>query len=349
MNRSILLTLIAAITVLGQGFAAGPSNMFLSQPKHIFVSNRILAKVNGQPISVIDVMKQMDMFFYRQFPQYANSIEARYQFYDMSWKKVLEDLIDKELIKADAKEVKLPISHGEVRQEIENIFGPNIIANLDKAGLSYEEAFELTKEDILFKKMMMARVNSIVLRSITPQMVMDYYKTWAEKNAKPETWTYQVVSVRGDGEETSSAIANTIHYLLKDKDVELSQLKGLLNPDEFEMCSISQEYTLSPNEISESYREALSKLAPDTYSEPIVQKSRASKSKVYRIFYLKEVDKGGALPFYEVQNRLRDQLIDKEMMVEQNKYLDRLRKHFKVHIDDLLSQIPDDFKPFTLK
>ena len=348
MKKFFALALLVVGFLPGQASAA-PSSMFLSQPKHIFVNNRILAKVNGQPISVIDVMKQMDMFFYRQFPQYANSVDARYQFYDMSWKKVLEDLIDKELIKADAKEVQLPITHGEVRQEIENIFGPNIIANLDKAGLTYEEAFDLTKEDILFKKMMMARVNSIVLRSVTPQMVVEHYKTWAEKNAKPEKWTYQVISVRGEGEETSQAIANTVHFLVQDKEVELSQLKGLLNPDEYELCSISDEYSLSPNEISESYREILATLKPDTYSEPIAQKSRASKSKVYRIFYLKEIEQGGAPPFYEVQNRLRDQIIDKEMASEQTKYLNRLRKHFKVHIDDVLSSIPDDFKPFSLK
>lgn len=349
MNRSIFLTLVAALFMLGQLAAVSANSMFLAQPKHIFVNNRILAKINGQPISVIDVMKQVDMFFYRQFPQYANSPEARYQFYNMSWKRALEDLIDKELIKADAKEVNLPMTHGEVRQEIENIFGPNIIANLDKAGLTYEEAFDLTKEDILFKKMMMARVNSIVLRSITPQMVVDHYKTWAEQNSQPEKWIYQVISVRGGGNEASSTIANTVHHLLRDKDVELSQLKSLLHPDEFKLCSVSQEYSLSPSEISDSYREILSLLKPGAFSEPIAQKSRASKTDVYRIFYLKEIEKGGAPSFYEIQNRLRDQLVEKEMATEQAKYLSRLHHHFKVHIDDILNEIPDDFKPFTLK
>lgn len=348
MKKIIVNFLI--IVCFAQGhLSAQANNMFLSQPKHIFVNNRILAKVNGNPISVIDVMKQMDLFFYKQYPQYAKSPEARYQFYEMSWKKVFQDLIDKELIKADAKEVNLPITHGEVRQEIEMIFGPNIIANLDKAGISYEDAFEMTKEDLLFKKMIMARVNSIVLRSITPQMVMDYYQTWAEENKKPEKWTYQVITVRGDGVETSKAISDTVYHLLQDKDLELSQLPGLLSPDEFEMCSISQEYSLSPTEISESYREILSGLKPDTFSEPISQRSRASNSEVFRIFFLKEIEKGGSAPFADVQNRLRDQIIDKEIVVEQGRYLDRLHKHFKVHMDDILSKIPDDFKPFTLK
>lgn len=338
------------IVCLAQGhLSAQSNNMLFGQPKHIFVNNRILAKVNGNPISVIDVMKQMDLFFYKQFPQYAKSPEARYQFYEMSWKKVLQDLIDKELIKADAKEVKLSMTHGEVRQEIEMIFGPNIIANLDKAGISYEDAFEMTKEDLLFKKMIMARVNSVVLRSITPQMVLDHYKTWAEENKKPEKWTYQVITVRGDGLETSKAIAHTVHYLLQDKDVELSQLPGLLSPEEYELCSISQEYTLTPAEISESYRAILSELKPDTFSEPISQKSRASRSEVFRIFFLKSIEEGGVAPFTEVQNRLRDQIIDKEIVLEQTRYLERLHKHFKVHIDDILSNIPDDFKPFTLK
>src|ERR1700730_13068687 len=70
----------------------------------IVVNNRILAKVNGKEISVFDVMKKMDMLFYRQFPEYTSSMQARFQFYQVSWKRVLQDLIDKELIMADAEE-----------------------------------------------------------------------------------------------------------------------------------------------------------------------------------------------------------------------------------------------------
>ena len=73
---------------------------------HLAVNNRILAKVNDKAISVVDVMKKMDVLFYREFPQYTSSMQARYQFYKANWKHVLEELVSKELVMADAEENK---------------------------------------------------------------------------------------------------------------------------------------------------------------------------------------------------------------------------------------------------
>ena len=63
----------------------------------------------------------------------------------MNWKYVLQELIDKELILGDAEEKKVAITAGDVRQEMENMFGPNIIANLDKIGLSMDEALKIVR------------------------------------------------------------------------------------------------------------------------------------------------------------------------------------------------------------
>ncbi|MBA3815063.1 MAG: SurA N-terminal domain-containing protein, partial [Parachlamydiaceae bacterium] len=110
---------------------ADPFLFNTEQELQIVVNNRILAKVNGKAISVMDLMKKMDLLFYRQFPQYISSAQARYQFYQANWKHLLEEIIDKELILADAQDAKIPISAGDVRQEMEVLFGPNIISNLD--------------------------------------------------------------------------------------------------------------------------------------------------------------------------------------------------------------------------
>src|SRR5665647_380424 len=78
---------------------------------HILVNNRVLAKVNGKAISVIDVMKKMDVLFFRQFPQYTSSVPARFQYYQANWKNVVKDIVDKELILADAAENTLPVTN----------------------------------------------------------------------------------------------------------------------------------------------------------------------------------------------------------------------------------------------
>ena len=123
MKRTILLplTLLALLTASIE--AAAPQNLMMTQEEtmRITVNNRVLANVNGKPITVIDVMKRMDLVFLKQFAEYTNSPSARHQFYMANWKRTLNELIDKELILCDAKEMKMEVASGDVRQEMERL------------------------------------------------------------------------------------------------------------------------------------------------------------------------------------------------------------------------------------
>src|SRR5665647_2210950 len=108
-----LLTLTTSLSALmNEGKLKGPA-----VESKIFVNNRILARVNGKPISAYDVMKKMDIIFFKQFPEYMSSTEARFQFYTYNWAHELEEMVTKELILADAKESKVEVSGGDLRQE----------------------------------------------------------------------------------------------------------------------------------------------------------------------------------------------------------------------------------------
>ncbi len=323
-----------------------------SGKEHILVNNRILAKVNGKPISVIDVMKRMDVHFYKQYPQYIHMPEVRLQFYDMSWKQVLSELIDKELVLTDAKENKLPISNGDIRQEMEELFGPNIIANLDKAGLNYEEAWEMIKGDILIRRMFYVRVNSKAQRKITPQAIRDAYEVFSKENIRPEKWTYRVISFRGKDPTLAAEAANEAHRLLTQEKVPVESLEDRLKPLLTESSGVrynlSDEMTHAQKEISASYFDIVGPMKASQVSHPIVQQSRAEKAKVFRIFYVKNRDPGGIIPFHEVEAQLKEKLVEKEMEQEMDKYLAKLRKNYHVDNEEISKKIPDNFKPFTL-
>ncbi len=77
----------------------------------IVIQNSILTQVNGTPISVIDLKKKMDLVFHQNYPQLEDSTAARYQFYQTSWRHVLSEMIDHQLILADAKD-SLLVKHG---------------------------------------------------------------------------------------------------------------------------------------------------------------------------------------------------------------------------------------------
>lgn len=345
--KKIILLLMCSLASAQQS-----SFIFNNEPK-LLINNRILANVNGKAISVLDAMKKMDIVFFRQFPQYRNSVEARAQFYQMSWKDTLQQLIDKELIAADALEIKVEISNGDIRQEMENMFGPSIIDNLDSMGLSFEEAWDIIKDEILIKRMLYFRVNSRAIKAVTPNLIHEHYETFAKNNPRHSQWFYTVVSVQDKDVEKSAETAQHLYNLATEEKIPLASLvetmqqRGLVS--ESTRINISDEYSVSEKEISASHKEILAPLSPKAYSSPIAQKSRSDGSTVYRMFYLNESVTGGAVPFQEVEQKLINQLTDIAIAQETEKYLKKLRHHFRIEETDLKAITPSDFQPFVMK
>jgi hypothetical protein len=346
----ILLTNLGTFSLQGQN---APMLFGSKGERKIVVNNRILAKVNGKPISVLDIMKKMDMLFYRQYPEYAGNVEARNQFYTMYWKNALQECIDKELIMADAEEAKMEVSGGDVRQEMESLFGPNIIANLDKAGLSYDDATQMIKDDMIIKRMLGGRVNAVAVKMVTPQAVHAAYDDYLKSTDQTDQWVYQVISVRGDNSAACAETADLASNLLTKDHISIDQLvdkvKEAKPMDDNITLKISEEFVHTPKEVSKDYNEILSSLKVGQFSQPISQKSRADQSTVVRIFYLKNINKGDVKSFAEIEGRIRDKLIDMMVAKETEKYLTKLRKHHNVNEELLKEMVPDDFQPFALK
>lgn len=350
MKKNIILFVLCLLFGISTLQAQNSQMLFGKESKKIFVNNRILAIVNGKPISVMDIMKKMDMLFYKQYPQYAGSTDARHKFYTMYWKNALQESIDKELIMADAKETKMEVSSGDIRQEMESMFGPNIIANLDTAGISYDDAVQMIKDDMIIKRMMGGRVNAIAVRMVSPQAVHTAYEEYAKSTTKSDEWIYRVISIRGD--ETSE-VADVAYKLLSEENTPLDALVekvNTVNPmGENVTLKVSEEFRHSSKDVSKEYNEILTALEIGKYSKPTMQISKVDQSPVYRIFFLKDVIVGKPKSFEEVESRLREKLIEIMVGKETDKYIDKLRKHHNVNEELLKAMVPDDFEPFALK
>jgi len=326
---------------------------FPEEDNHIIgINNRILAKVNGQVISVVDVMKKMDMLFYRQFPQYTSSTEARFQFYQLNWKKVLQELVDKHWIMSDAESTKMTVSNGDVRQEMENLFGPNIIVNLDKVGLTFDEAWQMVHDDILIRRMIFHRVTSKAIKKISPKDVREAYIVFSKDNIRPGEWHYTVISIRSEDPAQAEEVSKLAHTLLTEGSVPLTELNARLTEKDSlgkeVKLNVSEDFNLTDKEISPAYKDILAQLENGTYSAPVAQKSR-DKSIVYRIFYLKDKTETGPIPFTEVENQLKDHLIDEAIAKETKAYLDKLKYQFNTEDSHHTETEPENFQPFILK
>ena len=343
--KRLFLPLFLLSTVTLQ--AASP--LLFHEPKaHIEVNNRVLATVAGAPITTVDLMKAMDLSFYRQYPEYASSNGARHQYYLTTWKATLKDLIDKQLVLADAADTKLDVGSKEIRQEIEEQFGPNIIANLHKAGLTYDETWDMIKTDMMLRRMMIFRVQGKAMRAVTPAMIRRSYEESKDDYRDIGEWTYRILAIRDKSESKSKTVAENLASRLPETTIDkveaLIDTQQALSPST--TVKLSEEMKQNERDVSPAYREVLDTLYPGSYSAPVRQEGRGGAA-FYRIFYLASNKAGGFLPFSEVTPGIKNKLISKQMDIEMEAYLGKLRKRYGINVKKIEDSIKD-YLPFDL-
>ncbi|HSX25771.1 MAG TPA: SurA N-terminal domain-containing protein [Chlamydiales bacterium] len=347
MNKTFFLFLICA----GALSAAMPNVDFSSESK-IAVQNSILAKVNGRTISMIDVKKKMDLLFHQNYPQLVESNQARFQFYQLSWRRVLMEMIDHELMLADAVDKEVKLTDGEVREELERRFGPNVMLTLDKIGLTYDETWKMIKDELFVHRMSWWFVQSKAMQNITPQDIRQAYRLYLKENPPFQEWTYRVISIRAD--QADEKLSDELYQFLiqtnpQNQSPELlaEKLKQFETPTV--SVQLSQEYVAADKDLSEVHRASLSPLNPGTYSKPSFQLSRVDKKTVYRIFYLVQKEDHPAPAFDTMSNELRNHLLEKAVAQQSQQYLEKLRKHYGFDPAHLKQAVPEDLHPFSLE
>lgn len=315
----------------------------------LVIFNRILAKVNSKTISVVDVMKKMDLFLQKNYPQHANSKMSRYQFYSSQWRDFLTQMIDTELMIADAEKLEVKVTEAEVREEILNRFGPNIMPTLDQLAVSYEECKQMIRDEMIVQRMMWFRVNSKVLARINSQDVKEAYKQYCAENPELEEWQYQVLSIRSPDKSVGETLAARASELLSSQ-IDLSALsQQLSSPDEATTISLSPEMQADEKSISSSHKEVLTTLSENSFSQPIAQVSRVDNSTVYRIFHLKKHSRKELPPFEKMAEQLKDHLLQQAANKENSHYLLRLRERLGYDEKHMTETLPSDFQPFALR
>jgi hypothetical protein len=346
MLKAILISALLLGTLVGQTPPMGQ----MEQVQEITINNRILTKVNGKNISVLDVMKQMDVFLSRYYPQYMDSKTARFQFYSSQWLPTLQQMIDHELMVTDAEARKVEVSDGEVREEIQTRFGPNVMGSLDEIGITYDEARAMVHQDMIVQRIQWVRVTSKVLQKVTSQEIKNAYQTFLQENPAKEEWKYQFLTIRAESEAAGQEIATKLAGLRETAQASLSLAADLfkteLPPESTATFSVSQEVTFEDKAISEAHREVLSKMKPAQWSAPTSQLSRDGTT-VVRIFHLKEHTKTKPPTFASIYNDLKNNLLNTAAEQENKVYVANLRKKFG--FDDKFLDIPPRFEPFVAR
>ena len=333
--------LLAAI----QPLVAQMLPMDFSQDQKIAFQNSILAKVNDTTISMLDVKKHMDLLFHQHYGHLSESNQARYQFYEASWRRTLMELVDNELILSDAADKEIKLTDGEIREEMENRFGPGVSSTLDKIGLTYDEAWKMLKNEITVRRMTWWFVHSRAIQSVTPGEIRKAYQAYLKDHPPYQELSYRILSLRGkDLEAQVEKIAQCLQQTPQDPDI-IAPLLIAIEPS----LQLSHVYTLSDLEISDAHKTALKSLKPGEYSQPVLQASRFAQEPVARIFYLIDRIDHPAPSFQELSVTLREELVQKAVAKESQGYVGKLRKHYGFDAAYLHDRFPEDFHPFSIQ
>lgn len=309
-------------------------------PKNdIMINNRILTTVNGRTISVLDVKKQMDVFLNQYYPEHLNSPDMRMQYYMSQWKPTLQKMVDEELMLADAESKEVKATDAEVREEIQNRYGPNVMGSLDKLGISYEEAKKMIHQEIVVNKIQWLRVTSKVMSKMTTQVVKKEFDDYLTKNPPKNLWTYQFVTIRDADVNHAKQIADQISKDPLDVTSDIYQ-------ENQGKISISSEMQMEEKELAQPIREVLSNLAIGSWSQPVIQKSRDG-SQVVRLFHLKSHVKQESPLFQTMVAGLKNELLNRYAEKEMDVYVARLHERFNFDQNSL--DIPKHFEPFSIR
>jgi len=349
-TMKILKILPLILLLLAPLQSAPPSFAPPMDDPEIVVHNRILVKVQEKTISVVDLMKKMDVYIARNYPQHMKSPVARYQFYTAHWKGMLDQMINTELMLADAEQREVKVTEAEVRETLMQRFGPNVMATIERIGISYEEAWAMIHDDMVVQRMTWLRVHSKALQNVNSRDIKAAYEAYLKENPAKEEWKYQVLTIRSHDPKAGEALANRATSLIPIQK-GLSLVAKELNPEKNSGVGIhvTNELNVSDKDLSSSHREILKSLKEGEFSRAIAQTSRADKSIVYRIFHLLEHKKEKPPTFRQMANRLQDELLEKEAAAQTELYIKKLYSRFNFNPDFLKETIPADFAPFTLE
>jgi hypothetical protein len=322
----------------------------LQQEPKLSIHNRILANIAGKAVSVRDVQKQIELMFMERFPEFRNSAEARFQFYQVNWEAALNAVLDRELMLADARKMQMPVSKTDIKDEMERTFGPKVLVTLANLGMTYSEAEEAMEEEILIRRAQYLRVKIPAQESITPGRLKEAYQDYLAYFDAEATWTYRIASFRNGNSEALEALGQKAYEKLCAGKCSFDGLSEVLARDLSDQdgprCSVSSPYQQKESSISDAYLEGLAGIQGMQFSAPISQVNRRDGQTVVRIFQL--IGKEEALPetFASIVPQLESRLMTEALAEQGQKYSLRLREEFEV--GEELNQLPKDFQPFSL-
>ena len=206
------MRLIVALLIFGSALMLGGADYDL-KPADGTMVNSVLASVNGEPISLNDVLPMTRQKEYQAYAAYSG--DRLYEAIREIRRQAAEELIDRKVLLAAYQDDPFELSDLDIESEIDNTAERmgyrsrgDFIRYAREAGTSLEEIRRDIEEYLIVQIMIYRRVH--VETNITPREVYEYYKAHTEEFVTPEKLELAMILLapdRPDLEKVSAEIA----------------------------------------------------------------------------------------------------------------------------------------------
>lgn len=296
------------------------------------VVDRVVAVVNDEVILLSEV-DQMAGPTYRE-PVDLSTLEGRRKF-DAHRRKVLDSLIEKQLIAQKAKEMKIQVTMDEVRRAVEEVKKNNGLDDaqfkeaLRQQGFSMDGYQKQLRQQLLELKVINQEVRSRI--SIADEEVRAHYAQSARQSAGDESQIHlrQIFLALPKGASADAVEARSKQALSLVEQVrtgvDFAALARKQGEDPLSRSGGDLGW-IARGDLPDQLREVVASMEPGDVRGPV-----RSDRGLHVIQLVEKKEGGGAKPYEEVKEQLRQQLYQQQVEKGIGSWTKELRR--KAHVD----------------
>ena len=303
------------------------------------VIDSCVAIVNNEVITLSEVNEAGKLMFQRIAEEAPSDQLA--QALKQARKTIIEKLINKKLLLAQATAMNISVSDDEVDRALEQILNRNktskeqFTAELAKLGMNEQQYKENLREQILSSKLINYEVRSKVV--IPESQIVDYYDQHYTEQVQEGGYYILQLGITPDGKGMPSDPVAANKAALKKAERILSMARS-----GHDFKKLARQYsdlpsavdggdigTFQKDEMASYMRDAVTQLKPGEIS-PVIKSPNG-----YMIFKLLSSQEGEIItkmPYESVKEEIRDTLYQQEMQKRYKSWLEEIRSQAYVKI-----------------
>ena len=290
--------------------------------------NKVVAVVNNEVITKQDVDQLLGVLYAQYVHEYTG--DELLQKMEEVKKDILRQIIEDKLILSRAKELNIKIREEEIEVKLTYIKDgfpseEEFFKVLDTQGITVADLKNRYRDQLMMKKVVDFEVSAKA--DVLPSEVREYYEKHREDYKLDTKYKVSHILVKAEGEvgfELAKVEAQDIYNRLKDShDFNELATKYSQGPNKEQGGDMGY---VEEGEMLKELDEAMVALGPGEFSSPV-------KSQIgYHILKVEDIKSLGYRGFEELQNNIKNMLMQKRFKERLKEWLGELRKEAYISI-----------------